>query len=141
MIALVGGLITAAVRAVVDFDHGIWLVAYLLLVGFLAPALIGWGRTALLGSRSRDQETVAEAALWAVGTVAVPVGVLGGSRLAVIAGSVALLVALRHMAAPALDPTIRSQTRPLAFAYLVLLGALVVSVGIGVGLAWDTPWL
>ena len=42
----------AVARAIEPFDHGIWLVAYLFLVGFLAQLLLGRGQaTVLMSSR------------------------------------------------------------------------------------------
>ena len=49
----------AATRAVISFEHGIWLVAYLLLVGCLAPALISAGERRLLGASQRADEGAA----------------------------------------------------------------------------------
>ena len=141
LISLAAGVLVASLRAAVPFDHGIWLVAYLLLVGFLAAFLIAAGQAALLGSTAPMESTDGQAAFWAFGTIAVPTGVLGDSRLAVVAGGVALLVALRWMASAALAGDTRRAKPMLAYAYLGLISAVAASVGVGVALAWDIPWL
>ena len=139
LISLAAGLTAAGLRAAIPFDHGIWLVAYLLLVGFLAPFALGAGQAALLEGRAAKRGTDRQALLWAFGTVAVPAGVLADSRLPVLAGGLALLVALLWMA-PA--PLGGRRLRPaLAYAHLGLVAFMAASVVVGVALAWDTPWL
>ena len=46
--SLVAAASVAVLRATQPFEHGIWLVAYLFLVGFLAQLLLGRGQAALL---------------------------------------------------------------------------------------------
>ena len=144
-LSLVVALVAGATRAIDPFDHGIWLVAYLLLVGFLAPLLLGLGQARLLaGVSSEDAPRIgAQAAFWNAGVVAVPLGVLLGSRLFVVLGSVALLTALaafwrasrrRRLAAEAGLGGVRG-------AYVALIVIMAASVFVGTALAWDTPWL
>jgi hypothetical protein len=67
---LAAALVAAVVRASEPFDHGIWLVAYLFLVGFLAQLLLGLGQTALREQalQPASAQTVrAQAILWSVG--------------------------------------------------------------------------
>jgi hypothetical protein len=137
----------AVVRAVEPFEHGVWLVAYLFLVGFLAQLLLGRGQAALLsaphrsfpGPRSRRAQLI----LWNIGVVSVPVGVLVDARLAVVFGGAALLVALAsfaHSVRGALSPD--PSTPPwLIRGYVALLVFMAGSVFVGTALAWDTPWL
>jgi hypothetical protein len=127
------------------FDHGVWLVAYLALVGFLAQLLLGLGQAALLsadGLGAPPRHTrLAQVLFWNLGVIAVPAGVLADTRLVVAAGSVSLLAALASLwttVRPAL-----SAVRPthLAWAYVLLLLAMTASTLIGTALAWDMPWI
>ena len=127
------------------FDHGIWLIAYLVLVGFLAQLLLGLGQAALLSTAGLNspshQARLAQALHWNLGVVAVPAGVLANSRLAVVVGSVSLLAALASLwqtARPVL-PGRAAPTRP-GWAYALLLLAMAASTLIGTALAWDIPW-
>src|SRR5687768_7303265 len=83
------------------FDHGTWLVAYLVLVGFLAQLLLGLGQSALVSTRGLSvpsrQGRLVQAHLWNLGVVTVPFGVLMETRLVVVAGSVSLMIALASL--------------------------------------------
>jgi hypothetical protein len=83
-----------------------------------------------------------QAFLWNLGVVAVPVGVLAQTRLAVIAGSLSLIVALASLtrnAGPGLAESI-AHRRWRGWGYAALLAAMAVSTLIGTALAWDIPW-
>jgi hypothetical protein len=129
------------------FDHDAWLVAYLFLVGFLAQFLLARGQTALLaaaGMPAASREVLtAQALLWNVGVVAVPLGVLADARIAVVLGGLSLLAALASLALTAHRAIVdrpRSTSR-LAWGYAGLLVFMTASVFVGSALAWDTPWL
>jgi hypothetical protein len=144
--SLVAALSVAIVRAAEPFDHGIWLVAYLFLVGFLAQLLLARGQAALL-ARSRQPRPPAsmrrvQLVLWNLGVLIVPFGVLGGSRLAVLFGSVALLWALHSFWDTVREVLADASTEArLRGAYLALLGFMAASAVVGLALAWDIPWL
>ena len=142
-LALWAGVIAVTIQLIAPFDHGVWLIAYLLLVGSLAPYLLGVGEAALLGNRSVGRAVNAQPALWAAGTIAVPTGVLFGSRLPIALGSLALSAALGSMASAGLAS--RPQCSPhgrgrLELAYGVLILFMTTSVGVGLILAWDISW-
>ena len=128
------------------FDHGTWLVAYLVLVGFLAQLLLGLGQATLLSAHSlgapSGQTQLAQALLWNFGVIAVPAGVLADTRLAVVAGSITLLGALASFANSARPALPGSDARPTrrGWAYAVLLLVMTASTLTGTALAWDTPW-
>jgi hypothetical protein len=85
---------------------------------------------------------LAQALLWNLGVIAVPVGVLAQTRLAVVAGSVSLIAALLSppsTARPALTAA-AARPSPLARGYACLLVVMTASVFVGTALAWDTPW-
>ena len=99
--SLAAALVALVVRMAEPFEHGAWLVAYLVLVGFLAQLLLGRGQAALLSSGdlpvpSRSKR-LAQVALWNLGVLAVPLGVLVDTRLAVVVGSISLLAALASL--------------------------------------------
>jgi hypothetical protein len=84
----------------------------------------------------------AQAALWNLGVVAVPVGVLGEARVAVVVGSASLAGALFLMSRTARDVLAGASAAPsrLAWGYTCLLIVMAVSVLAGTALAWDIPW-
>jgi hypothetical protein len=136
--------VALAVRVVDPFAHGAWLVAYLVLVGFVAQLLLGFGQAALSTGCAAPARRVwlRQAFLWNLGVVAVPVGVLAQTRLAVIAGSLSLIVALASLtrnAGPGLAESI-AHRRWRGWGYAALLAAMAVSTLIGTALAWDIPW-
>jgi hypothetical protein len=141
---LAAAAVAAVVRAAMPFAHGIWLIAYLFLVGSLAQVLLGTGQSSLwrrAGKTSSAARVVrAEAILWNVGVLAVPFGVLVNARIAVVIGSCSVLPALA-LFARSLNPSPKPHGAiSIAMAYTVLLLGMAVSVVIGTALAWDIPW-
>jgi hypothetical protein len=142
---LAAALIAAVARAIEPFAHGIWLVAYLFLVGFLAQVLLAGGQATVLAaapSDAGDPPIGAQVTLWNAGVVAVPLGVLVDARVFVVLGSVALLSALAAFW-QASRPR-RSESGAAGGAgvgHLALMVFMAASVLIGTALAWDTPWL
>jgi len=144
--SLAAAAIALTIRVLEPFDHGTWLVAYLVLVGFLAQLLLGRGQVALVAAGGLPPPPrgvrLAQALLWNFGVITVPVGVLANTRLAVVVGSVSLLVALASLwetARPALPGSNARPTRR-GWAYALLLLAMTASTIIGTALAWDIPW-
>jgi hypothetical protein len=140
-VALTAALAAAAARAIEPFAHGIWLTAYLVLVGFVAQLLLGRGQAMVAAASPADGNPPpigAQAILWNAGVVAVPLGVLLGARVFVVLGSLALLGSLvmfwqerrpRHAGSGVLD-----------IGYVGLIVFMGASVLVGTALAWDTPW-
>lgn len=143
LLSLIAAAFAAIVRVVTPFDHGIWLVAYLFLVGFLAQLLLAAGQVSLYRRARRRllaRIVRAEAALWGIGVLAVPLGVLVNARISVVVGSCALLAALA-LFGRGLGPSGRLHASiPIVMAYSVLLLGMATSVAIGTALAWDIPW-
>jgi hypothetical protein len=145
-ISLAATALAAAARAIEPFAHGVWLVAYLFLVGSLAQRLLGRGQASLLaGSPSPTSSAPirTQAALWNAGVVAVPLGVLGGARLLVVVGSVALLTSLGVFWKAYRSLRSESGAAPgaLGISYLALILFMAASVVVGTALAWDIPWV
>ena len=118
-----------------------WLIAYLFLVGFLAQLLLGRGQAMVTAASPAEADPPpigAQAVLWNAGVVAVPLGVLLGARVFVVAGSLALLASLVMF---------WQERRPrnavsgvLEIGYVMLIVFMGTSVLVGTALAWDTPW-
>jgi hypothetical protein len=134
-------VVAIELRIFTPFDHGVWLIAYLLLVGAAAPLLLARGERRL-GATAGTAAT-GEAAAWTAGLVAVPAGVLADARLLVVLGGAALLAALASMARRAFATARRRD--PAAGRDLLVhagvVGFMAVSTFVGIALAWDTPWL
>ena len=144
VLSLVGAGAAAMASATDPFDHGVWLVAYLFLVGFLAQLLLGRGQAALLvGARALDQGVVLRVLLWNAGVILVPLGVLIEARLFVVIGGAALLVALAMFwrSAWPIPPSPDGRADRLRLSQLALIVFMAASVFVGTALAWDTPWL
>jgi hypothetical protein len=141
---LAAATVAGAVRAAAPFDHGIWLVAYLFLVGFLAQTLLAAGQDSLYrrAGRSPSARLVRmEAVFWNLGVVAVPLGVLVDARIAVVIGSCALLPALGLFARSLGISANFHRSIPIPMAYMALVLAMATSVVIGTALAWAIPWI
>ena len=140
-VLIVAGGAVAAVNSAAPFAHGSWLAAYLVLVGGVSQGVLGAGRLALHAPPLTRARSRAQLALWNVGSLAVPAGVLGDAPALVTAGSVALLCALALFAAEARG--VRRELRGRAVVYLAIVVGLAVSVVIGSALADAAPgaWL
>lgn len=140
-VSLLAAIVATGVALLWPYPHAAWLVAYLVLVGFAAHALLARGQTALLSSRGRAN-TQLQAALWNAGVIAVPFGVFANARLFVVAGGLSLLAALVDFwrtAAPIRPGSSRSLR--LQAGYVVLIAVMAISTLVGIGLAWHRPWL
>jgi hypothetical protein len=142
-LSLAAAVLAAAARAIEPFAHGIWLVAYLFLVGFLAQLLLARCQAMLLAAGPDSPPIRAQAALWNAAVVAVPLGVLVGARLFVVLGSLALLTSLTAFGHVYRSLRSESGAVPgaLEVGYVALIAFMAASVLVGTALAWDTPWL
>lgn len=136
--AILATVAATVLRIAVPFDHGIWLVAYLLLVGSLAQYMLAIGRSLLVPLAS-PRPAGTEALLWSIGVLLVPVGVLGGTRLLVAAGSIALIAAL-FLLWQETRSAIADRTHRMALPCLGLIVFMTLSVFAGMALASDVPW-
>ena len=132
----------AAARSQQPFDHGWWLVAYLLLVGGLSQLIFGAGQFALGAASARPRVLAGELVFWNLGALLVPVGVFAGAPVVVAIGSIVLLAALALFAA-ATNVQSRRRARDHLFwlyAYRAVVIFLAGSVVVGTGLADALPW-
>ena len=146
-VSLAAAIVVAILGVAEPFEHGVWLVAYLFLVGFLAQFTLGRGQAALVSRAGLSGPPLAtrrrELGLWNFGVVIVPFGVLLDARLAVFLGTMALLLALCSLwagARPALAAT-GQRHRALGLSYRGLLLFMAGSALTGLALAWDIPWI
>jgi len=135
-LAATGG--AAVIRAAVSFDNGIWLVAFLLLVGSVAQLLLALGQSALHPEGTAPGRVTAEAILWNVGAVLVPLGTLTGGKAWVVVGSAALVAGLVLFGQSTLESS--SGAQPLWTLYWILILFMGVSVVTGIALSWAEPW-
>jgi hypothetical protein len=143
-LSLTAAAVAAIVRVATPFDHGIWLVAYLFLVGFTAQVLLAAGQDLLhrrAGRPTGARLVRVEAILWNMGVGSVPLGVLMNARIGVVIGSCALLGALILFARCLAHPEKGTGNLSLVLAYTALSLGMATSVVIGTALAWDIPWL
>jgi hypothetical protein len=136
LLIVAGGLV-AAVNAATPFAHGSWLAAYLVLVGGVAQIALGVGRLGLPAPAPSTQHWRLQITGWNVGNAAVATGVLAGSTVVVVAGSVPLLLTLGGFAAGTPAAWSHAPRRTLAYDAFALM--LAISVVIGCVLADAAP--
>lgn len=134
---IVAGGLVAAVNSAVPFADGSWLAAYLVLVGGVSQIVLGLGCRILPAPLPSVRLRRAQITCWNAGNLAVVGGVLAGATALVMAGSVALLVALGCFAVGARSAWPGARGRVMAYdAFTVMLA---VSVIVGGALAGATP--
>jgi hypothetical protein len=151
LLGAVASALTIVLLIVAPFEHGVWLLAYLFLVGFAAPLLLATGERGLLAEPLEGNGANRLAAAWLTGMVLVPAGVLLDVRLPVVLGALALLVALWSLAqrafgggarpARAASPRDRRLQAGARRGHAALIVFMAASTLIGVLLAWDSPWI
>jgi heme/copper-type cytochrome/quinol oxidase subunit 4 len=127
-VSVIAGGLLAAIAAPAPTRHGVWAVAYLVLVLGISQIVLGAGQ-ALLSSTPWGARMVAvTAAAFNVANIAVLVGVITDHIVVFDAGAVLLAVALVLF----LHGVRRSARRswPL-YAYRLFIAVLVVSIPIG----------
>jgi hypothetical protein len=139
---LIAAAVTAIINSRTPFAHGWWLAAYLGLVGGVAQLLLGPGLIAIANRASVSvpvlRYSVAEFALWNVGTLIVAVADLAAAPGGVLIGSVLLVVALALFTRELQSMHAKSQpvTRMWRGMYAFLLAFLAVSTVVGTVLAY-----
>jgi hypothetical protein len=132
VLVVAGGLV-AAVNSAAPFAHGSWLAAYLVLVGGVSQLALAAGPLLLPAPRHSPRLRRVQLAAWNAGAAVVAIGVLSGSTAVVVAGSVAVLVALGCFAVGA-GPS-RAAARGRVAGYRLVVAALAISVLVGCLLA------
>jgi hypothetical protein len=133
-VCTVAGGLVAAVSRPTEFGHGPWLAAYLVLVGGVGQIGLGAGQALLAGGVPNRGVVRVEVVSWNVGLLGVVIGTLAPSPLLTTVGSAATALTLTLFVRSARAP---GRLAPLARgAFLALAVTLLVSLPIGVVLAW-----
>ena len=133
-VCITAGGIVAAVTRPTGFELGPWTAAYLVLVGGVAQIALGAGQAWLADGPPPARRVRAEVVFWNVGVVATIAGTLGAMPFLTSLSGVALVVALGR-----LRGTTRSSgpaRRWSRACYRVLVSIVLVSIPIGLVLAW-----
>lgn len=141
-LALLATGVAAVARLVYTYEHGIWLVAYLFLVGSLSQYLLARGQSAL-SPETPARVVRSETLFWSAGVVTVPLGVLGGMKILIVIGSLVLLAALVlfwSATRPGMEVALAAGRIGLVRGYRALLILVGISVFVGIGLGWRAPW-
>lgn len=123
-----GGIVAAAIAAPTPTRHGVWAVAYLVLVMGIAQFALGAGQALLAQTTPDSRQTLATAALFNAANLAVIAGVITDRTIILTTGSLLLFVALGL----SLYGVRRSDRRgwPLHL-YRLVITVLAVSIPIG----------
>jgi hypothetical protein len=132
-VSIVAGGLTAAVTGPTGWQHGPWVAAFLVLVAGVAQVGLGVGQSHLTAKPMSVRSGAGACALWNSGCAVVIAGTLLSSPAVVSLGS-APLVAVLAMATTSVGGCARRSH--VAVAYLFLLVVLLISVPIGIALAW-----
>lgn len=131
--AIVAGGVTAAAIAHAPTRHGVWAVAYLVLVAGVAQVGLGLGQALLATQTPTPRLVTAELLAWNVGNAAVIIGTIAGVSPVVYVGSALLVIGLALFVFAARGGQQRWRYARWAFRLVVLI--LLVSIPIGLTLA------
>lgn len=134
-VSIVAGGLVAAVTGPTDFDKGSWLAAYLVLVAGVALIVLGVGQAVFARQPPARSVIACELALWTLSAAAVIVGTLAGAVVVTIVGGLLLLGVLVLFVAAVRDPS--GIGGRLIWLYRAMIAILVVSIPIGLLLAWQ----
>ena len=131
-VAIIAGGLTAAVTGPTGWERGSWVAAFLVLVAGVAQIGLGVGSALLTAQQTSARLAGAECVLWSIGCAVVIAGTLASSPVAVTVGSVPLFAVL----AMSIASSGSAQRSHFALAYRALLTVLLVSLPVGIALAW-----
>lgn len=126
---IAGGLIAAG-SGPLNFAHGSWLGAYLVLVTGVVQTALGIGQDYLAALSTRT--TVTELVGINAGSVVIIIGTLTDALSAVSVGSLLLLVGLLTM----LVTTRHASASALSVTFRLVIAVVIISIPIGVVLAY-----
>jgi hypothetical protein len=132
-VSIIAGGLTAAVTGPTGWERGSWVAAFLVLVAGAGQIGIGVGQSQLTSTPLSVRSGAGACVLWNSGCALVIAGTLLSSPVAVTLGG-APLVAVLVMAATSVRGGARRSH--LALAYRAFLIILLVSVPVGLALAW-----
>jgi hypothetical protein len=134
-VSVVAGGLIAAVTGPTEWSDGSWVAAFLVLVAGVAQAGIGAGQAYLAVTTPTVAFVSAQVVMWNVGCATVIAGTLLSSPATVAVGSAPLVAAL-VMSLVALRDHSGTQRPVVLVGYRLLLLVVLVSVPIGVALAF-----
>lgn len=125
---LAGGLLAAVIAAPTPTRHGVWAVAYLVLVLGASQIVLGAGAALLAAAPPTARMVAVTAATFNVANVAILAGIVTGHGMLFDAGAVLLIAALVLF----LNGVRNSDRRawPL-YGYRLFVGVLIVSIPFG----------
>lgn len=123
-----GGVLASAIAAPAPTRHGVWAVAYLVLVLGVGQLVIGAGRALLAAEPPTPSRAAVTAAAFNVSGAAVMLGVVTDYIVVFEAGSALLLVVLAGLLYAARSGAQRGWA---LWGYRLFLTALIVSIPIG----------
>lgn len=125
---LAGGIVAAAIAAPTPTRHGVWAVAYLVLVVGLAQIALGAGVALLPETPPTARGAVAVSAVFNVAHLAVVAGVISDRVLVLDAGAALLMVALALFVYGVRHGAHRGW---VLYAYRVIVAVVAASIPIG----------
>lgn len=132
-IAIVGGGLAAAVTGPTEWSDGSWVAAYLVLVVGVAQIGLGVGQATLAAAPPADRRLVTQLVLVNGGSLAVIVGTLATMPIVVTVGGLVLVTGLITFV---LTPRRPDGPQWVRLGYLAILTVLIVSIPVGLALAW-----
>jgi len=132
---VVAGGLVAAVTGPTGFVHGSWTAAFLVLVGGVAQIALGAGQGWLAGRRPLATRVRAELVSWNAAVAGTIVGTLAGAPIITTAAGFTLVPALGLFITTTRGPN--EARRTAQGVYRALAGIVLVSIPIGLGLAWS----
>jgi hypothetical protein len=130
---VIGGVV-AAFSGPTDFERGSWLAAYLVLVGGVAQIALGGGQAWLAQRVPSARTTRAEVWWWNAAVVVVVIGTFASVPILTSIGALALAVAVGLFLAGVRK--MRPAPRGARWCYRGVAGVILVSIPVGVVLAW-----
>ncbi|MGZ4716615.1 MAG: hypothetical protein ACXWCB_07925 [Acidimicrobiales bacterium] len=131
---IAGGLVAAVTRPT-GFVLGSWTAAFLVLVGGVAQIALGAGQAWLAEQPPPARRVRVEVVCWNTGVAATLVGTLAATPIITTVAGLALVPALALFIATTKAPS--SVRRSGRVIYRALAGIVLVSIPIGLGLAWS----
>lgn len=132
--AIIAGGVVAAVTRPLDFEEGAWLAAYFVLVGGVALIGLGVGQALFAPAPPTRATAIGQLGAWVLSTAAVVAGTLASAPVLTVVGGVVLLAVLVTFIA-----SVRGSTASglVVWLYRAILVVLVVSIPVGLVLAWQ----
>jgi hypothetical protein len=134
-LSIIAGGLVAAVTRPSGLELGSWTAAFLVLVGGVAQVALGTGQSWLAAQPPPARRVRAEVVFWNIGVTATIVGTLAATPIVTTMAGFALVAALGLFIAT--TKATSSAWRSARVIYGALAGIVLVSIPIGLALAWS----